>query len=115
DRSRAGVIAALDPILQEIKVQSESGKPVLGICNGAQILVETGLVPGLENNKVAMALAENKRIFRDKILGTGYYNAWINIRLADEYQRNAFTRYLTPNEVMNIPIAHAEGRFVMTE
>ncbi|NBQ39533.1 MAG: hypothetical protein EBU34_07075, partial [Alphaproteobacteria bacterium] len=52
DRSRAGIIAALDPVMQEIKLQSEAGKPILGICNGAQILVETGLVPGLENNKL---------------------------------------------------------------
>ena len=47
DRSRAGIIAALDPVMREIKAQSELGKPILGICNGAQILVETGLVPGL--------------------------------------------------------------------
>ena len=37
DRSRAGVIAALEPIVQQIKIESEKGKPVLGICNGAQI------------------------------------------------------------------------------
>jgi phosphoribosylformylglycinamidine synthase len=37
DRSRAGVIAALDPIMQQIKVEAEAGKPVLGICNGAQV------------------------------------------------------------------------------
>src|SRR5579863_4408946 len=77
DRSRAGIIAALDPVMQEIAAQSATGKPVLGICNGAQILVETGLVPGLENNKIAMALTENKRVANGKILGTGYYNAWI--------------------------------------
>src|SRR5579872_7303913 len=47
DRSRAGIIAALDPIMQELAAQSELGKPILGICNGAQVLVETGLVPGL--------------------------------------------------------------------
>src|SRR5215208_2855516 len=45
DRSRAGIIAALDPVMHELTIQSESGKPILGICNGAQILVETGLVP----------------------------------------------------------------------
>ena len=80
DRSRAGIIAALDPVMQEIAIQSEKGKPVLGICNGAQVLVETGLVPGLENNKVGMVLTENKRVANGKILGTGYYNAWINMR-----------------------------------
>jgi len=115
DRSRAGIIAALDPVMQEIKAQSEKGKPVLGICNGAQILVETGLVPGLENNKVGMALTENKRIAEGKILGTGYYNAWVHMRLSDQYQRNAFTRHLTAETVLHVPVAHAEGRFVMTE
>lgn len=115
DRSRAGIIAALDPIMQEIKVQSEKGKPVLGICNGAQILVETGLVPGLENHKLAAALAENKRVADNKILGTGYYNAWVYLRLSDEYQRNAFTRHLTPKHILSVPIAHGEGRFIMTD
>ncbi len=115
DRSRAGIIAALDPVMQEIKTQSETGKPVLGICNGAQILVETGLVPGLENNKLGMVLAENKRVVDGKVLGTGYYNAWINMRLSDDYQRNAFTKYLTPKDILRIPVAHGEGRFVMSE
>lgn len=115
DRSRAGIIAALDPVMQEIKAQSELGKPVLGICNGAQILVETGLVPGLENHKVAMTLTENKRIANGKILGTGYYNTWVNMRLSDQYQRNAFTRHLTPKTILHVPVAHGEGRFLMTE
>ncbi len=115
DRSRAGIIAALDPIMQEIKKQSEQGKPILGICNGAQILVETGLVPGLENNKLALALTENKRIANGKVLGTGYYNAWVNLCLAEDYQRNAFTRYLDHKSILRVPVAHAEGRFVMTD
>lgn len=114
DRSRAGIIAALDPVMQEIKLQSEQGKPVLGICNGAQILVESGLVPGLENHKLGMVLTENKRIKDNKILGTGFYNAWVHMRLADEYQRNAFTRKLSSKNILRIPIAHGEGRFVMT-
>lgn len=115
DRSRAGIIAALDPVMQEIKTQSETGKPVLGICNGAQILVETGLVPGLENNKLGMVLAENKRIADGKILGTGFYNAWVHLRLSDRHQRNAFTRHLTAKNRLHIPVAHGEGRFVMSE
>src|SRR3990167_6110991 len=115
DRSRAGIIAALDPIMHEIKAQSEMGKPILGICNGAQILVECGLVPGLENNKLGMVLAENKRIAHGKILGTGYYNAWIHMRLSDEYQRNAFTKHLTSKDILRVPMAHAEGRFAMSD
>ena len=60
DRSRAGVIAALDPILNKIKLESEKGKPVVGICNGAQILVESGLVPGSNNYNIGAALTNNK-------------------------------------------------------
>ena len=72
DRSRAGVIAALDPILDQIKIESELGKPVLGICNGAQILVESGLVPGLNKNKIGLALTDNKRIREGQVVGVGY-------------------------------------------
>lgn len=115
DRSRAGIIAALDPVMEEIKAQSEVGKPILGICNGAQILVETGLVPGLENNKLGMVLTENKRVANGKILGTGYYNTWIHMRVSDQYQRNAFTRHLNPKKILHVPIAHGEGRFILTE
>ncbi len=115
DRSRAGIIAALDPVMKEIAAQSETGKPILGICNGAQVLVETGLVPGLENNKTAMVLTENKRIAHGKILGTGYYNAWIHMRLSDQYQRNAFTRHLRQKNILHVPVAHGEGRFVMSD
>jgi phosphoribosylformylglycinamidine synthase I len=113
DRSRSGAIAALDPIMNVIADQSEQGKPVLGICNGAQILVETGLVPGIENNQIGMALTDNKRISDGQVLGTGFYNAWVHMRLADQFQYNAFTRYLTPNNILHIPIAHGEGRFVI--
>lgn len=114
DRSRAGIIAALDPVMLEIKAQAELGKPILGICNGAQILVETGLVPGIERQKVAMALTENKRMLQGKVLGTGYYNAWVHMRLSDQYQRNAFTKHIKPSDILHVPVAHAEGRFVMS-
>ena len=107
DRSRAGIIAALDPVMQEIKVQSELGKPVLGICNGAQILVETGLVPGLVNNQLGMALSENKRIVDGKILGTGFYNNWIYM-CTRTHRNNAFTRHMSKESILNVPIAHAE-------
>lgn len=114
DRGRAGIIAALDPLIQILKDQSELGKPILGICNGAQILVESGLVPGLEKHKVGVALTDNKRISQGKILGTGYYNAWVSMRLSDSYQLNAFTRLLAPSDIINVPVAHAEGRFVIS-
>ncbi|WP_115709347.1 phosphoribosylformylglycinamidine synthase I [Legionella sainthelensi] len=115
DRSRAGIIAALDPVIQEIKAQSEQGKPVLGICNGAQILVESGLLPGLESHDVHMALTENKRIVNQKIIGTGFYNAWVHMRLSDKHQHNAFTRHLSSADLIHLPIAHAQGRFLMPD
>ena len=52
DRSRSGIIAALDPIIEKVRLESLKGKPVLGICNGAQILVESGLVPGLKDKQI---------------------------------------------------------------
>lgn len=115
DRSRAGIIAALDPVIQEIRAQSEQGKPVLGICNGAQILVESGLVPGLENHEIHMALTENKRIVNRKIIGTGFYNAWVHMRLSDKHQHNAFTRHLASTDLIHLPIAHAQGRFLIPD
>jgi len=113
DRGRAGAIASLDPLMLTLKEQSKLGKPILGICNGAQILVETGLVPGVENDKVAMALTQNLRIQNDKVLGAGFYNAWVHMRLADDYQLNAFTRKVKSQAVLKLPVAHGEGRFVI--
>ncbi|KTC81046.1 phosphoribosylformylglycinamidine synthase I [Legionella cherrii] len=115
DRSRAGIIAALDPVIQEIKAQSEQGKPVFGICNGAQILVESGLVPGFDQDEISMALTENKRIANGKIVGTGFYNAWVHMRLAANHQHNAFTRHLKTTDLIHLPIAHAQGRFLMPD
>lgn len=114
DRSRAGIIAALAPLMQEIKHQSEQGKPVLGICNGAQILVESGLVPGLDTDDT-VALTDNKRIVDGKIIGTGFYNAWINLRLATHYRDNAFTSHLSASDLIHLPTANGEGRFIMPE
>lgn len=113
DRARAGVMAAMDPIMQGIKEQIACGKPVLGICNGAQILVEAGCVPGLEYYRVGMALTDNKRVQNGTLLGTGYYNHWVKMRLSDDYQLNAFTRHLSTQDILSVPVAHAEGRFVI--
>jgi len=115
DRSRAGVIAALDPIIKQIKVEAGKGKPVLGICNGAQILVESGLVPGLEGHRVGIALTDNKRVKNGHVVGVGYYNTWINLKMSTPSDRCAFTRHLKPNEWINIPLAHGEGRFIIPD
>tara|TARA_S200000501_G_scaffold81164_2_gene73134 strand:- start:24711 stop:25970 length:1260 start_codon:yes stop_codon:yes gene_type:complete len=115
DRSRAGVIAALDPILDQIKLESDKGKPVLGICNGAQILVESGLVPGSNSYNIGTALTDNKRIINGKIAGVGYYNTWASIKMQSKPNRCAFTRHIKQNDWLNIPLAHGEGRFVIPE
>ena len=113
DRSRAGVIASLEPIIDKLKLESESGKPILGICNGAQILIESGMVPGLRNYQVGVALTDNKRIQNNQIVGVGYYNTWANLKMSVEPNRCAFTRHMKKDDWMNIPLAHGEGRFVL--
>ena len=115
DRSRAGIIAALDPIMDQIKVEAEKGKPILGICNGAQVLVESGLVPGLENYSTGMALADNKRISNGQVVGVGYYNTWTHLKRKSPADRCAFTRHLGPSDLLHIPLAHGEGRFIVPE
>ena len=95
--------------------QAEAGKPVLGICNGAQILLETGLVPGCKNRAIAMALTNNKRTKGGHVLGTGYYNRWTHLCSSISPGRTAFTEYMKKNQILHIPLAHAEGRFVMPD
>jgi len=104
DRIRAGAIAAKDPVMNAIRKEAGKGKPVLGICNGAQVLIETGLVPGLKD-KVEMALAPNINPFI-----SGYYNTWVRVKNVG--RKGAFTNALGKDEVLHLPIAHGEGRFV---
>ena len=106
DRIRAGVIAAKDPVFNIIKKEAEKGKPVLGICNGAQALVECGMIPGVKD-KVEMALAPNNNPFI-----SGYYCTWVNIKNEQDKNRCAFTKFIEKNVTIPIPIAHGEGRFV---
>ncbi len=60
DRLRAGAIAAREPIVEAVVECAGAGRPVLGICNGAQVLVEAGLVPGLRPGAVEMGLAPDQ-------------------------------------------------------
>lgn len=106
DRIRAGVIMAKDPVFDIIRKEAQSGKPVLGICNGAQALVECGMIPGLKD-KVEMALAPNINPFV-----SGYYCTWVNMTGTAEKNRSAFTKFTEKGEVIPLPIAHGEGRFV---
>src|SRR3989338_3670080 len=104
DRIRSGVIAAKEKIMDKIRKEAKSGKPLLGICNGAQILVETGLIPGLKN-KVEMALAPNINPFI-----SGYYCDWVYIKAVNS-KNSAFNQFYNKNEIIKVPVAHGEGRF----
>jgi len=115
DRSRAGIIASLDPIMKYLHTENEKGKPILGVCNGAQILVEAGFVPGCNGYALGMALAENKRIKNNHILGTGFYNAWVTLMVGCDPRASAFTCAMRPDFTMRVPVAHGEGRFMMKD
>lgn len=93
DYLRAGAIAATSPSLRIVKEAAESGKPVLGICNGFQILVEAGLLPGavLRNTTLRFACT------------------WTRLRV--ETTRTPFTSKAEKGQVLEIPIAHNEGRY----
>lgn len=103
DRVRAGALAAKDPLVGVLAEQAGArGKPVLGICNGAQVLVEAGLVPG--GKGVVLALAANRMTGR-----SGYFARWVHVRV--ERSACVFTRGLAPGTVIPLPVAHGEGRF----
>ncbi|MCK5283483.1 MAG: phosphoribosylformylglycinamidine synthase I [Nanoarchaeota archaeon] len=104
DRIRAGVISSKDHLMQKIKSAAKKGRPVLGICNGCQILIETGMIPGLKD-KVEMALAPNINPFV-----SGFYCTWVKIKNSTK-KKNAFNEFYDENEIIDIPIAHGEGRF----
>lgn len=111
DRSRSGIIASLDPVMNTLKKQALIGKPVLGVCNGAQILVESGMVPGNNGFDTVVSLAENKRVKSGRVVGTGYYNTWCYLK-SNKASVSAFIDK-SDNGLLQIPIAHAEGRFMM--
>lgn len=104
DRVRAGVIASKNTIMNLIKERAAAGMPVLGICNGAQVLIESGLVPGITGG-VDMALAPNSNPRLE-----GFYCTWVNLRVCKR-KENAFNKYFEDGQVVQMPIAHAEGRF----
>ncbi len=94
DYLRAGAIASLSPIMREVRAFAEAGGPVLGICNGFQILCEAGLLPG--------ALIRNrtlKFISRPAVLRV-------------ENNSSLFTSAFEPGQVIRIPVAHGEGCYL---
>jgi len=128
DRLRAGVIASKEPVMSALKEEACKGKPIIGICNGFQILVETGLLPGNVNGKgeesrewcekgsgkVDMALAQNVMVSQGKIVRRGYYCDWVNLRHEAPSKRCSGSFAIERGALLKIPIAHGEGNLVTT-
>ncbi|PIE52736.1 phosphoribosylformylglycinamidine synthase I [Candidatus Fermentibacteria bacterium] len=107
DRVRAGVIAARERIVDVVFEEAVHGKPVLGICNGAQILLESGLVPGWKPGAVQAALASNRVPGR-----SGYLSRWVFLKKAGESASGCPWLSAMDDNPVPVPIAHAEGRFL---
>ena len=93
DYLRAGAIARFSPLMQEVKVFARRGGRVLGICNGFQILLELGLLPG--------AMLRNKNL--------KFLCQHVHVRI--ENARTDFTRAAAKGRVLRIPIAHFDGNY----
>jgi len=93
DYLRSGAMAAHSPIIKEVKKQAEKGVHVLGVCNGFQILTETGLLPG-----ALMRNANLKFICKD-----------VNLKL--ERNNTIFTQGYNINDVVRVPVAHHHGNY----
>jgi phosphoribosylformylglycinamidine synthase len=97
DYLRAGAIARFSPIMQAVAAHASRGGPVLAICNGFQIACEAGLLPG--------ALARNAE------LSFISERVWLRV----ENAATAFTGAYATGQLLSIPIAHGEGRYVADE
>ena len=97
DYLRAGAIARFSPIMQEVTSHAGSGGPVLAICNGFQIACEAGLLPG--------ALMRNSHL--------QFVSDAVRIRV--ENTDTMFTNLYERGEVLRIPVAHGDGRFVASD
>jgi len=97
DYLRSGAIAAHSPIMREVVTRAKAGVPVLGICNGFQILTEAGLLPG-----ALMRNANLKYICKDVLL---------KVETAD----TLFTRGYNQGQVIRVPIAHHDGNYETDE
>jgi phosphoribosylformylglycinamidine synthase subunit PurQ / glutaminase len=96
DYLRTGAIASLSPIMDSVEKFASRGRPVLGTCNGFQILVEAGLLPGV--------LLRNSSLM--------FVCKWVNIKV--ENTKTAFTGKLKEGDVLRIPVAHGEGSYYCT-
>ncbi len=93
DYLRCGAIARFSPVMEAVAREAERGKPVIGICNGFQILCESHLLPG--------ALLRNDDL--------EFHCQWVNLRT--ETSDSPFTNACEPGQVLRVPIAHGEGRY----
>ena len=94
DYLRTGAIARFAPVMDELRAFADAGRPVVGICNGFQILCEAGLLPG--------ALIRNA--------GRRFICRWVDVRV--ETSLSPLTAGLVPGEVLRVPVKHGEGQFV---
>jgi phosphoribosylformylglycinamidine synthase len=93
DYLRTGAMAAHSPIMRDVVARARAGTPVLGICNGFQVLCEAGLLPG-----VLMRNASLKFVCRD---------VWLKV----EQTGTMFTSRFAQGEVIRIPVAHGDGNY----
>jgi phosphoribosylformylglycinamidine synthase I len=93
DYLRTGAMAAHSPIMRDVVAKAKAGTPVLGICNGFQVLTEAGLLPG-----VLMRNASLKFVCKD-------------VHLRVEQPDTPFTARYRQGEVIRIPVAHGDGNY----
>ena len=93
DYLRAGAIAAHSPVLRDVVRRAQAGVPVLGICNGFQILTETGLLPGV--------LLRNAQL--------NFVSRWVHLRI--EAAVSPFTSGYRDGQVIRVPVAHHDGNY----
>ncbi len=93
DYLRCGAMAAHSPIMREVKARAAAGTPVLGICNGFQIITEAGLLPG--------ALLTNKTL--------KFHCKTVSLRI--ETSQSIFTNRYSAGQVIKVPVAHHDGNY----
>jgi len=97
DYLRCGAMAAHSPIMKEVVSKAKAGTRLLAVCNGFQMLVETGLVPG--------ALLRNASL----------HFICKQVHLRTENNSTDFTRNLSRGQVIQVPVAHGEGNYFVSQ